>query len=231
MASYLALVNLARRECGVSGVDLATLQTGLTAEGRRFATWVADAWVDLQIEKADWEWMRKSFSFGLVPGVSTYDRATYLPDCSDWKHDSFRAYTTAFGATDEQILPYMSWMTYRNVYQFGAMRTTTGRPVAAAIQPNKSLSVGPIPDVAYTVNGEYWRLPTKLVADTDDPAATGNDFPERFHMLLVYDVMQRYAEYESAPEVEQRAVRGYKKLRNRLGTAYLPTPGWGPSLA
>lgn len=229
--NYLQLVNRARQECGVSGTDLTTLQTGLTLEGKRFATWIADAWNDLQTEKPDWQWMRKPFTFSTTASTVHYARADIVPDCADWKIDSFRAYTDSVGHDDEQILPPMSWEVWRNVYEFGTMRDMTGRPVAFAVEPDKSISLGPTPDTVYDVNGEYWRLPTDLSADADDPAATGNDFPERFHMLLVYDAMIRYAEYEAAAEVLQRGNSGYRRMRNRLMSAYLPIVGWGPPLA
>lgn len=227
----LDIVNRARRECGVSGAALPTLQNGLTAEGQRFVDWAADAWNDLQVERPDWEWMRKPFTFNTTQGVAHYARANVVPDCATWKVDSLRCYPASMGPPAEQILPVMGWDTWRDIYQFGAMRVTTGIPAAAAVEPDKSMSLGPVPDAVYTVLGEYWREPTALSADFDDPAAAGNDFPMRFHMLLVYDVMERYAEYESAGEVLQRAVAGKKRLRNRLLAQYLRTVTWGPPLA
>lgn len=229
---FLELVNRARRECGVSGVALSTLQHGLTAEGQRFVDWTTDAWNDLQIEKPDWQWMRKTFTFQTVPSQANYTPAQAgAADAASWKIDSFRAFATVAGYGDEQIVPPMSWDVWRNVYQFGANRTATGRPVAIAVGPDKSLNVGPLPDDAYTVIGEYYRKPTTLVNDTDSPSDAGNDLPDRYHMLLVYEVMERYALYESAPEVRARAETGRKRPRNALMAQYLPQIGFGPPLA
>jgi hypothetical protein len=175
--------------------------------------------------------MRKSFSFNTIAGQQRYARADIVPDCAEWKLDSFRAYPQTAGVGGEQILPPMGWDTFRDIYQFGTMRTTTGNPAVVSVEPDKSLSIGPVPDAVYTIDGEYWRTPTTLSADADDPAAPGNDFPERFHMLLVYDVMERYALYESAQEVLQRATAGKKRLRNRLSWSYLRPVGFGAPLA
>ena len=63
--NFLALVNRARSECGVSGVALASL-SGLATEDARIKNWVAEAWHDIQLHKPDWNWMRKPVSFTTV---------------------------------------------------------------------------------------------------------------------------------------------------------------------
>lgn len=230
--NFLALVNRTRSECGVSAIALTTL-TGLAAEDARVKAWVAEAWHDIQLHKPDWNWMRKAFSFTTL--VSTYNPTltqTSTTDLADWKRDSFRCYTTATGFPDEMIMPFMEYDTFRNVYLFGAMRSQTPtRPAVFSIAPNKTLMLGPIPAAGYTVNGEYYRTLTDLTADADDPAAAGNDFDARWHMLIVYYAMKSYAAYEAAPEVQARADKEEKRLMQRLALDMLPTITFGPPLA
>lgn len=229
--NYLQLVNRARRECGVTGGDLVDLTTTVTTETQRFKDWVNEAWRDLQLHKPDWEWMRFPLSFPTVVGQAAYTRAqANAPTAADWRLDSFRAYRTSTGATDEQILPYMEYPTWRNVYQFGNMRTQTGRPVAITFTPDHTLSIGPLPDDIYTVVGEYYKAPADLVSATDDPSVLMN-LPERFHMLIVYGAMKQFASFEAAAEVYSRAETEYRRLMNRLNFYGLPAIIDGPPLA
>lgn len=229
----LDIVNRARRECGVSGNALLSVTGALTMEGQRFVDWATDAWNDLQLEKNDWQWMRKGASFQTVAGQPLYTLAqANATDLAMWKRDSFRCYLTATGMPDEMILAPFEYDTWRNVFQFGTARVTTGRPIAFAVQPlDHSLAIGPLPDNVYTVVGEYYRQPTALALDADDPASPGNDFPTRYHMLLVYMIMDAYASYESAPEVAARAAKGKLRMKSMIMRDFLPQIGFGAPLA
>ena|SRR5437868_1562988 len=231
--NFLALVNRTRSECGVSAAALASL-TSLSSEDTRVKNWVAEAWHDLQLHKPDWEWMRKSFTFTTTASQQAYTATqASASDMADWKRDTFRCYVTANGVSDEAILPFMDYTTFRDVYLFGTNRTQTGRPVAFTINPgNKNLLLGVIPDATgYTVDGDYFRNVTDLTADIDDPASTANGLDVRWHMLIVYMAMEMYAAYEAAPEVAARAIAGKKRLMQRLEFDQLPMPTMGPPLA
>jgi len=229
--NYLALVNRARRECGVASSPLATL-SGLSTEDSRVATWVAEAWRDLQLHRSDWQWMRKEFAFNTVAADATYTPTEAgATDMADWKRDSFRAYLTATGYADEQVLPFMEWDTFRAMFGFGAQRTQQARPVVFTIKPDRSLQLGPLPDAIYTINGEYYRTLTELTLTTDDPSAVGNDLPERWHMLIVWMACRSYASYEAASEVLQRAEVETRRLLQRLEFEQLPTLTSGAPLA
>ena len=230
--TYLDLVNRARRECGVSGADLTTLQNNLTKEGQRFKDWVNDAWREVQMAKPDWEWMRLQFQFDTVVSQNTYSFSqTDTLDLADWRLDAFRCYTTATGTVDEQILPFMYYNTWRDVYQYASMRDTSGRPTVITIQPDHTLAIGPLPDQVYTITGEFYRVPTDLTADADDPSSPTNGLPARFHMLLVYKAMAAYALFESAAEVAARAMKGEKHQMNRLLVWGMPMITMGAPLA
>ncbi len=229
--NYLALVNRARQEAGASGAAYTSL-TGLSAEGQRFKDWINQAFTDIQDHKPDWQWMRKSFQFNTVAGTSNYTpTAAGVTDLKDWKRDSFRCSTASASFADEQVLPFMAYETFRDVWQFGNMRTSQARPACFTVNPNKSLTFGAIPDNVYTIVGEYYRLPVNLVNDTDDPSASGFDLPSHYHMLIVFKALQSYALYESAPEVQVRADAEVKRLLKRLEFDFMPLLVNGPPLA
>jgi len=229
--NFLQLINQTRVECGVSGAPtpLTTAQ-GLTGESARIANWVASAWTDIQASREDWQWMRAPLQFNLVAQQQTYTpaQAGVAATFGNWKRDSFRCSSVGQNYQDEQLMNFMEFTTFRNLYQYGTMRTTYARPVVVSIVPgvDKSLAFGAIPDQAYVITGEYYTQPVTLSLDADTPA-----FPDRFHLGIVYRAMMFYGGYESAPEVYQRGETEFKRVMNRLNIDQLPTLVSGPPLA
>lgn len=226
---YLQLVNRTRVECGVSGASAPlTSVVGLTGEAARIANWVNSAWVDVQSAKEDWQWMRQPLQFNTVTQQQIYTPADAGVDSTfaNWKRDSFRASSVGQNYADEQLLNYMEYTTFRNLYQYGNMRTTYARPVVVSITPGKNLGFGSIPDQPYVITGEYYTRPVEFSAATDTPS-----IPTRFHMIIVYRAMMFYGGYESAPEVFQRGESEFKRLMSLLDIDQLPTITSGPPLA
>ena len=224
--NLLQLVNQARVECGVSGPTLSTAQN-LSGEALRIAAWVKQAWIDIQTSKEDWLFMRESFSFNTTAQVWEYSATDAgLTDFGNWKRDSFRCSTVGFDHKDEQLMNFMEWTTYRNLYQYANMRQTYARPVVVSIMPNKDLAFGAIPNLAYVIDGEYYTQPVDLVDDTDVPL-----IPARYHMMIVYRAMMYYGGYESAPEVLSRGDFEFRRQYSRMEIDQLPTIVSGPPLA
>lgn len=144
----------------------------------------------------------------------------------NWKRDSFRCSSVGQSYRDEQLMNYMDWTTFRNLYIYSNMRTTYNRPVVVTIDPHKNLGFGPVPDIPYVIVGEYYTQPLQLTVDADEPA-----IPSRFHMIIVYRAMMYYAGYEAAPEVMSRGEYEYKRLSSRLYIDQLTTVISGPPLA
>lgn len=234
--TFLQLVNRVRVEAGIAGGDLAAL-TSLSLESSRIKAWVADAWIQIQTEQPQYQFMRKENTFTTVQGQSIYTpqqaRATVdgtasgAEDLGNWKKDSFRVFTTSTAYADEMLAAWMTYDLWRNVYQYGTMRTQQSRPVVLTITPNKSLGLGMTPDAPqYTIVYEYYRKPKDLVLDTDTP-----DMPDRFHMLVVYRALLAYGVFMSAPEVIDRANGEIGRLQTKLNIDQLPIMCDGPPLA
>ena len=224
--NLLQLTNQTRVECGVSGPTLSSVQN-LTGESARILAWVQQAWIDVQTSKEDWLFLRETFEFNTVASQWEYTAANAgLTDFGNWKRDSFRASSVNNLYRDEQLMNYMDWTTYRNLYRYANMRNTLARPVVVSITPNKDLAFGSTPDQIYTINGEYYTQPVNLSADTDIPG-----IPDRFQMIIVYRAMMYYAGYESAPEVLSRGDFEYRRLYSRMEIDQLPTIVSGPPLA
>ena len=230
--NYLQLVNRAGLECGVASAQVTTLVGQTSMESLRFAGWVQDAWNDIQIEQQQWRFMTQTFSFNTTAGQQSYAPTVAQPtgcglaNFANWKYKSSRCYLTSTGYSDEQIQNYMDWDQFRNLYEYGNMRTTQQRPVIWAADPQKNYTLGPVPDNIYTIDGEYFMAPQVLSADTDTPY-----MPSQFHMAIVYGAMQSYAAYEAAPEVMQRGMAGWQKVMGKLRFDQLPLLTSGPPLA
>jgi hypothetical protein len=228
--NFLQLVNQLRVECGVSGPALATV-SGQTvgSENARMVTWIQSAWNDIQTSEEDWLFLRQDFQFNTVTQQQIYtpvQAGLTVATFGNWKRDSFRCSSVGQSYRDEQLMNYMDWTTFRNLYIYSNMRTTYSRPVVVTIDPHKNLGFGPIPDIPYVIVGEYYTQPIDLVVDADVPA-----IPSRFHMMIVYRAMMYYAGYEAAPEVMSRGEYEYKRLSSRLYIDQLTTVISGPPLA
>lgn len=224
--NLLQLVNQTRVECGVSGPTLSTAQ-GQVGESGRMVSWVQQAWIDLQTSKEDWLFLRKPFNFNTTGAQWQYTATDAgLSDFGNWKRDSFRCSSVGQSYKDEQLMNFMEWTTFRNLYRYANMRNTTARPVVISITPEKDMAFGSTPDQAYVIDAEYYTQPVSLSADTDTPG-----LPDRFHMAIVYRAMMYYAGYEAAPEVLSRGDFEYRRLYSRMEIDQLPTLVSGPPLA
>jgi hypothetical protein len=232
--TWLSMVNRVRREAGVSGSNLITLGGTLAAENTRIKDWVDEAWIDIQRLRPDWNFMLSDFAFNTTIGVGDYTAATLstpLTRFKNWKKDTFRAYLTATGFPDEQIVDHISFSRFRDMYLFGNMRSTTGRPVLFSIDQDKHVRIGPVPDAVYTINGQYYRLATGFAAEADTPQTTAPLFEEDFHMLIVWKALESYGLYESAPEVLLRAQTEAQKIMSRLTIDEMPQISYAAPLA
>jgi hypothetical protein len=242
--TFLQLCQRACVECGVASgrAILSALPTTVGATGSlgRVVNWVGDAWADIQTDHDDWDWMRSSNLLGggvtvqTLAGQASYPLGTgagmvgvAVDSFGKWDRATFRSYATAVGFTGEDFLEEIPFDTWRDTYMFGAQRTVQTRPVVVAVGPDQSLNLGPPPNGLYTVTADYFVAPSVMVLDTDIPLG----LPTRFHMLIVYRAMMKYAGYESAPEVYQRGSEESARMRAQLMAVRAQRIGFGGALA
>ena len=216
--NYLQLVARLKRKCRVTGAAPASIENATSEEVNRLKDWINEAWMDIQETRQDWDWMRGSCSFATVAGQAIYTPTEAgVTDFGIWTRDTWRIYTTSAGMPSEQFLIYRSYESWRNLYQFGSMRTSQTQPVDLTITPDKSIGIGPIPTAGYTVIGDYFKLPTELSLNADTPA-----MPSRFHMLIVYRAMMFYGVSEAAPKVYEEGKTEFNRMMSRVTENNLP---------
>ena len=241
--NFLQICQRTASECGVAtgAAITATLPTvvGVSGSLGRIVGWVADAWTDIQMDHEDWDFMRSSNLLGAgVSFPTTAGKATYplgvgpgtvgiaADDFGKWDRETFRGFATFQGVRNEMFLDEIPFDAWRDSYMLGALRLGQTRPVVIAVGPDQSLNLGPPPNGAYTITGDFYMSPQEMTVDSDVPRG----IPARFHMLIVYQAMMKYAGYESAPEVYQRGSQESASMYAQLLSARAPRMSFGGPL-
>lgn len=222
----LELVQRLAQKAGIARSTSITTVVAQTGKALELVNRVNEAWMEVQGKHQDWGWMRTTASFTTTGGQATYTTAqANATNFGMWEKDSFRNYLTATGTSDEILMSYIDYDAWRNTYQFGTNRTATARPQFVTITPTKSLGLGPVPLVGYTVTGDYYNCPTEMTANADVPS-----LPVHYHMAIVYRAMMLYAPSDAASEIYEEGKTEFNKLMNRIESDYLPIVRLGGSL-
>lgn len=215
--NYLQLAQRLNSEVGASGTGPTSVvaQTGMNL---RLVNWINTAWLEIQGLHNTWNWMRQPFNWETVAGTGDYLPTAItntltgdlMTDLRYWYKDTFRAQRKSIGIQDEQWLVEWEYYVFRNTYRFNLQ--VVGRPVVFAENPQgKAIMLGQVPNDVYLITGEYQQKAWNLTANGDEP-----DFPEAYHLMIVYKAMLYYGLYESAGEVIQRAQLQYQALLTQL---------------
>ncbi len=231
--SFLTLCSDLRQETTDSGTGPTTV-VSQTGELGRFVKWIKDAWTEIQQEREDWLWMRKSFTCPTVASTGAYaytactDTVTTVAIArfARWYTGQFdwKCYLTSTGVSGEYFLQWMEWDDFRRLYRIGTQ--TDGPPAYVSMDPTQKFVLGPAPDAVYTVSGDYQIGPQIMAADADIP-----EMPTRFHNLIIFEAMAKYGGNRVAPEAMLRAVAEGGRLRSALEMNQLPAMSYGPALA
>lgn len=216
--NYLALCKRLRQEAGITG-DGPTTTVTQTGQLKRVVDWIAQAWTDIQIMRPDWLFMDSEFSFDTIAATRDYAAADYsITDMKLWDNKSFLIYETSVGESDQNAIPYLAYNKWRDQYRPRMNDRDDGRPVLFTIMPDNSIRFEPQPDKAYTIEGNYKRSSQTLLNDSDELT----NFPEDFHMAVVWKALMYYAHYEDAGEVMDEAEVNFGNLQHRLEIEQLP---------
>lgn len=229
--NFLQLCAEVQRECDIAGTEIAAV-TNQVGDLNRVVNWVKQAWNEIQRRSTRWRWMRSTFSVNTVVGDDTYAGT----DCTDtrlaaavtrfkrWWHlddngySNVKIYLQTAGVGTERWLSYMPWAEFRARYKVGTQNNAA--PAHYTIDPQNNLVLGPKPDAVYVVSGEFQLSQQELAVETDIP-----EMPVDFHSAIVFLAMQKYAGFESAPEVMSRGVVEGNRVIRQLEADQLPQ--WG----
>jgi hypothetical protein len=211
--NFLQIVNRLKVESGRSGGPIGSVAT-VGADDARLVAWAADFWRELQTSR-DWRWMRATgAALPVLDGQVIYD-----PD-ADWALTDFGRWVRPSGDYQPTVTPdgnpghvsALSWLDYERFRQrFIILPHQPGAPQFWTEGLDGSFMVGPTPTGDWVLTADYWREPTELVADADEP-----DMPAKFHMLIVWGALMQVAGFDAAPEVYQRALANHDRIHADL---------------
>lgn len=217
MSTYLQICQMAARESGTISGTQPTTTVSQTGRLLKFVNWVDIAYRQIQTMRR-WLWMRAEFSAEASASTTRYTPASFsLTRLSQWitESDSMTCYLTATGVSDEQVMAYMPWKTWRRTYERGTQ--TEARPTHFTVSPANELCIGPVPDAAYTIRGEYWKNPDTLSGDADIP-----ELPTQFHDLIAWKALILMQEHDEAQLNIAIANRRYRELLSDMMREQLP---------
>lgn len=216
MSTYLALAQTLRRKCRVAGSGPSSV-SNQSEEYSRLLDFIQESWMQIQNLRSDWLFMRASATCATVQGQTSYGAVDFgLADLGYWAlderaGDTFRNYVTATGLTSEVFMGIMDYDAWRDLYLYGANRTTYTRPMVVARTPDNKIACGPITAAGYTLVGDYYRVPSRMVLATDTPA-----LPAQFHDAIIYKAMMLYGSSEAAPEVYDDGSLSFREIMKQV---------------
>jgi len=170
-----------------------------------------------------WRWLRKDFEFDTVDGQATYafgvvtdvEDSAFITRFREWhvadRRNPPKLFLKSVGVEDQTFLSFTMWDNFKYLYETGAIQNQTSQSVHITINPRDELQLGLKPNAVYTVTGEYYRSAKVLSADADTL-----EMPSDYQKLVMYQAMEWYGIFESAPEIITRAKKGMKRINNQL---------------
>jgi hypothetical protein len=171
-------------------------------------------------EDVKWPWAWGEATFNTVIGEQG-NSLSALATVVDW--DSFRLLGDDTDPDDPITpvdLPSINYHVYRRTYWKRDQELTTDdytKPNQIVRKPDNSVLVTPVPDKVYTIQYEYYTMPTALVNATDTTI-----IPDEFEQLII-DKALHYA-YMFRDNVEQAALaqKRYEDNVNRVRRILIP---------
>jgi len=190
-------------DAGISGTFTSVVNQ--KGEFRRVVNWVKRAVTEVEGVWFDWDFLHVFHTFDTIAAVPDYPAT---PDHNLWD------VATAKIPAQNQPIVYEMW-TRRKL---DPTPLELGDPHMFTVLPDKSIRFYDTPSTVQTVTIEYWRRPTELLVNTDEPSV-----PVQFRDILVAKALQFYANYESSDEVKQQALEIFSVKMRQLESHSAPS--------
>lgn len=201
MSTFLELVQDLHRESGATGNPPTTV-VAASGENRRLVNWVRQADNFIQDQFFNWKFLWKRYSQSTGASVATLAAPT---DLKYWDLDTFKV--------DGDLTPAVEYEEIKSE----VLDDSTGLPARVIIMPDNSLLFEPIPDQAYSVSADYYKVPATLTANSDVSA-----IPPAFHEAILGRALMLYGNYENAAEAKDQGNEIYGPALARLESHQLP---------
>lgn len=207
MATFLILLQQLHRDCGAAGTEPQAV-TSLTGEAKRLANWIIQADNYIQLKWVNWKFLRSEYSEDTVASNPTAAKPAGL---KYWDFKTFKIIEP--GETDKNLFNAIEY----DKIKADILDTSEDIPWRAIVMPDNSLKFEPVPDAAYTIEADYYTVPTLLAANSDV-----SDIPPEFHQIIIGRAMILYANFESAPEIKDQGEEIYVEQLALMENDQLP---------
>ena len=209
MSTFLQLVVQLHDDVGAAGVAPAAV-TGQTGEAARLVSWIQRGDEYVQLLWTNWKFLRQTFTTNNTTTAST---AT-LAKPTNLKKWDFKTFTIIEpGETDKNLLASVEYDKIKSEI----LDTSEDIPSRVIVMPDNSLQFEPVPDAIYTINADYYDVPTLLAANADTSL-----IPAEYHQIIIGRAMILYANHENAPEIKDQGKEIYDEQLDRLENDQLP---------
>jgi hypothetical protein len=216
--NFLQLAQRVAREAGVSGSGPASV-VGQTGEMYRIVNWTAEAWRKIQEYRPNWRWMRDTATTTTVSGTNRYSPSGAAPNfgLTRWGRWIVTSFYITYPSGQNRELVYMPYADFRR--RFIVLAPATAMPTHVTEAPNGDIILGPTPDAAYPLVGDYYKSIQEMTQNNDTP-----EMPADYHVAIVYRALMMYARYEAAAEIYQDALNNFDEEMSRLERDQLEQP-------
>ncbi len=218
--NFLELCQAVRGDASIQG-DGPTSVVGQVGIYAKLVRWVREAYIEIQAQPHDFDWMRAILALPVTSGVGTYD----LLSGASWNRPDVRRFE------DKN-----SWLTAAGVrtrvrvYNHAQMLrdepgiAVAGTPTAATIRPDRTVDFNrlPIEDATWIVEARL--TPERLALNDHVPM-----MPEQHHDVIVRKALMRYALHDGDTELYKITAREYSSGMNRLIIETVPAIEWPAS--
>ena len=212
MASFLTLVQELVSELGIGGANqgasVPTAVVGQTGQLWNAVNWVIKANNNINLLHTDWQYLATEYSEVLTIGSTAVAAHSGTESAKMWDRRSF---WIDRDSTRAAPLTWLDWESFRTDVLPGATPTSFSKPSIITQKRNGSLILDVPSDLAYTLTGEFYRVPTLLAADADIP-----EMPVEYHRLIICEAAVKYGNKEAALEVINGMEAEYAYLIEKL---------------
>lgn len=204
--NFIELVRRVKLESGRLTAGPASVASA-TGRDAMVASWVNDAWRQIQQMPKGWRWKRKTAVGAIVTGDADYTAAGLgIADFGEWcpgDRDYYRPRVyPAATPTDYTLLQWLDYPRFQATFLRPGQQA--GVPQYWSESPDGKLLLGPTPDRDLSISIDYFDAEQVLASDLDEPA-----MPSAHHMVIVWKALQEVAMFDAAPDVMQRAAKNY----------------------
>jgi hypothetical protein len=238
VATFVQLCQIAAAEASLAGPESLVAVENQTGDFADIVRWVRSAWVDIQNRNGGlWLWLNRPFTLQTVASQQAYrwdeadditgvvvqgtpPTAGAIDRFNRWLLEDLvrppSIYLTSDGVAGERQLVWMPYELFQRLFLFGPQNAQP--PTYISVNEQEEIVLGPAPNDIYTVRGRYARGPQVLAASAEVP-----EMPARYHDVIAWYALRRYAFNQVAPEALANAADQIQRYLRQLELSQLPS--------